>query len=259
MVALPFRLPMGWVETVPYFCATTEMTVDLANAIPVKQWLPPHPMEKIVNTPPPLEEMSAALSQMTTFQSDSGRNKLVRNPLPTDHAVLCPLQKLVQSTDIYIDNFIMATQGNDVAHLQHLRHSIDAVFRPIDAFDSEYRKPVLSKKKALKGDTYLCTHKLILGWVLDLMAHTLELPPHHKECLQQIFDDLCNKTQVGVLLWQKVLGELCSMAIGIPCSHGLFSMLQEGLKYTDKGQIRITQEMHDQLSVFEYVKKDLDQ
>ena len=69
----------------------------------------------------------------------------------------------------------MATQGNDAGHLQHLHHllhSIDAMFRPIDAFDSEYRKPVLSKKKALKGDTFLCTRKLILGWVLDTMAHT---------------------------------------------------------------------------------------
>ena len=137
----------------------------------------------------------------------------------------------------------MATQGNDVAclqHLCHLLHLLDAVFRPIDAFDSEYRKPILSKKKALKGDTYLCTCE-------------------HKERLQQIFDDLCNKTRVGVSLWQKVLGELCSMAIGIPGSHGLFSMLQEGLKYTDKGQIHITQEMLDQLSDFEYLKKDLDQ
>ena len=262
MVALPFRLPMGWVESIPYFCAATETTADLANAIPVKQWLPLHPMEKIANTPPLLEEMSATLSQMTAFQSNSSCNKLVHNPLLTDHAVLHPLQKLVQSTNIYVDNFIMATQGNDVAHLQHLchlLHSLDAVFRPIDAFDSEYCKPVLSKKKAPKGNTYLCTCKLILGWVLDLMAHTLELLPHHKEHLQQIFDDLCDKTWVGVLLWQKVLSELCSMAIGIPSSHGLFSMLQEGLKYTDKGQICITQEMCNQLSDFEYLKKDLDQ
>ena len=200
--------------------------------------LPPHPMEKIVNTPPLPEEMPAALSQTTALQSDSGHDKLAHNPLPTDHAVLCPLQKLVQSTDIYVDDFIMSTQGNDAAHLQHLchlLHLIDAMFRPIDDFESEYCKPVLSKKKALKGDTYLCTRKPILGWVLDLMAHTLELPPHCKECLQQIFDDLCNKTWVGISLWQKILGELHSMAIGIPGSCGLFSMLQEGLKYTKKG------------------------
>ena len=62
MVALPFGLPMGWVESVPYFCSVTKTTADLANAIPVKQWLPPHPMEKIVNTPLPLEEMPATLS-----------------------------------------------------------------------------------------------------------------------------------------------------------------------------------------------------
>ena len=36
-------------------------------------------------------------------------------------------------------------------------------------------------------------------------------------------------------------------------------MLQEGLKYTGKGRICITQNMHNQLSDFEYLKKDLDQ
>ena len=95
--------------------------------------------------------------------------------------------------------------------------------------------------------------------MLDTAAHTLELPPHQKERLQQIFDDLRGQTRVGVTLWQKVLGELRSMAIGIPGSRGLFSMLQEGLKYRDKGCIHITQVMRDQLADFEYLKRDLDQ
>ena len=64
---------------------------------------------------------------------------------------------------------------------------------------------------------------------------------------------------MGITLWQKVLGKLWSMAIGIPSSCGLFSMLQEGLKYRDKGCIHITQVMRDQLADFEYLKRDLDQ
>ena len=59
---------------------------------------------------------------------------------------------------------------------------------------------------------------------------------------------------MGITLWQKVLGELQSMAIGIPGSRGLFSMLQEGLKYRDNGHIHITQVMRDQLADFEYLK-----
>ena len=184
MVALPFSLPMGWVESVPYFCTVTKMIADLANGLPTNKWIPPHLMEELANTPPPLEEMPATLNLMACLQSDTSCDNLVRNPIPADHAVLCPLQKPVWSTDIYLDNFIMAIQGSETICLQHLLcllYSIDAVFRPIDQYDSEHCKPVLSKKKALKGNAYLCTQKLILSWMLDTTAHTLELPPHQKE------------------------------------------------------------------------------
>ena len=105
--------------------------------------------------------------------------------------------------------------------------------------------------------TCLCFQKIVLGWILDSLTHTLELPPHQLERLQQIFDDLQICTQVGISKWQKVLGELRSMAIGIPGSQGLLTLLQEGLKYKDKNQICITTEMQDQLADFEYLKKDL--
>ena len=31
LVAFPLVLPMGWMESPPYFCVTTEMVADLAN------------------------------------------------------------------------------------------------------------------------------------------------------------------------------------------------------------------------------------
>ena len=86
--------------------------------------------------------------------------------------------------------------------------------------DSEYHNHVASVKKLKKGDACLCTWKIILGWILDCLAHTLELPPHWLERLQQIFDDLCNHMCVRVSKWQKVLGELQCIAIGIPGSWG---------------------------------------
>ena len=122
MVALPFSLPMGWVESVPYFCTVTETIVDLANGLPANKWLPPHPMEELVNTPLPPEETPAALHLMACLQSDTSCDNPVRNPIPSDHAVLCPLQKPVWSTDIYLDDFIMAIQGSETVRLQHLSH-----------------------------------------------------------------------------------------------------------------------------------------
>jgi len=47
------------------------------------------------------------------------------------------------------------------------------------------------------------------------------------------------------------------MAIGIPGSRGLFSMLQDGLKYTDKHCIKLTPAIVNQLSDFEHLANDL--
>ena len=47
------------------------------------------------------------------------------------------------------------------------------------------------------------------------------------------------------------------MSIGIPGSRGLFSLLQEGLRHTDKHRIRITPAMRDQLSDFEHLAATL--
>jgi len=55
LVGMPLTLPMGWLESVPYFCATTEMVADRANSRPLKEQLLPHPLEKLALTKPKLE------------------------------------------------------------------------------------------------------------------------------------------------------------------------------------------------------------
>ena len=111
-------------------------------------------------------------------------------PLDPPPSVLRPFRKPVRHTDIYLDDYILCLQGNAHARLRHLRrllHSIDAVFRPVDAQDSPHRKDVPSLKKLLKGDAYLSTRKVILGWIIDCVKQTLELPPHRIQRLQAIF------------------------------------------------------------------------
>jgi len=50
LVGLPLTLPMGWLESVPFFCATTEMVADRANSRSPKEQLLPHPLEKLALT-----------------------------------------------------------------------------------------------------------------------------------------------------------------------------------------------------------------
>ena len=89
-------------------------------------------------------------------------------------------------------------------------------------------------KKFEAGDGYFCPRKVVLGWLIDCTRQTLELPPHRRQRLQEIFDTLRHKDRVAVKMWHRFLGELRSMALGIPGSRGLFSLLQEGLRHTDR-------------------------
>jgi len=137
--------------------------------------------------------------------------------------------------------------------------STTSSFRPLDKHDSPYCKHVPSKKKLQKGDSYPVTCKVILGWVVNSLEQTLELPPHQKQRLTDIFEYLRGRSRVGLTQWQKILGELRSMAIGIPGSRGLFSLLQNEIKFSDQGRIRLTAAMIDQLSDFEYRANSLNE
>jgi hypothetical protein len=57
LVALPLTLPMGWINSIPYFCALTKTVADLAANTPTNRYLPHHPMEDATNTPPPPDSM----------------------------------------------------------------------------------------------------------------------------------------------------------------------------------------------------------
>ena len=83
-------------------------------------------------------------------------------------------------------------------------------------------------KKFLKGDGCWTTRKTVLGWVVDTVAETLELPPHRRSRLHEILDGIApTQRRISTKTWHKVIGELRSMVAAIPGSRGLFSTLQE--------------------------------
>jgi hypothetical protein len=59
-----------------------------------------------------------------------------------------------------------------------LFESIDTVLRPLLPTNNPHRKDPISIKKFLKGDAAWATRKSILGWSIDTVACTVELPPH---------------------------------------------------------------------------------
>jgi len=154
MVAMPLTLPMGWKDSVPYFCSATETVADIANSMPTNAHLDPHPLEQVANTPPPAETDPSVPT--TTAKEASTTNR----PLVSMPPVLRPYHKPTMFTDIFIDDYILGIQGKPRERLQHLRrllHAIDQVFRPVDKKDAATRNHVPSVKKFLKGDAYLST------------------------------------------------------------------------------------------------------
>ena len=61
---------------------------------------------------------------------------------------------------------------------------------------------------------------------MDTIRHTIELPPHRKETLAQIFEELSGLKRVSTKKWASILGRLRFVSVAIPSSAGLFSTLQ---------------------------------
>jgi hypothetical protein len=256
MVAFPLRLPMGWVESPPYFCAAAETACDLANAR--LHWdPPPHRLDAEADTPPAPNGPTAvpASCSPAPFPASTPeppprlqrRRRLRRTPLA--------------QFDLYVDDYLGAAQGSR-KRLQRLRrvllHSLDEVFRPLDPSDSPYRQEPASVKKLRKGDAYWATRHIILGWLIDTVRLTIELPPHRVERLLAILASIApDQKRIQVEKWHQLLGELRSMLLGIPGAKGLFSVLQEAFRHQSDNRVRLSSSVHAFLDDFRWLAQDL--
>ncbi|MCA1806662.1 MAG: hypothetical protein LC687_02190, partial [Actinobacteria bacterium] len=131
----------------------------------------------------------------------------------------------------------------------HLLHALDQVLaRP--ASNEPHRNEAISLKKLLKGDGSWNTRKLILGWIVDTIRQTIELPPHRKETLAQIFKELSRLKRVNAKKWASYLGKLRFVSVAIPGSAGLFSALQWAQNKAKGNRIRVNRFVRDSLSAF---------
>ena len=145
MVAFPLVLPMGWVNSPPYFSAVTETAADLMNdAFKRSEEYPPHRLE----------------DQALQVEADNDLGS--RNPThsltePTIHPPR--LRQRLKYVDIYVDDFIALLQGNAEQQrqaMQLLLHILDKIFREGNPLD-QYRQEPASVKKLRKGDAKWAT------------------------------------------------------------------------------------------------------
>ena len=256
LIAVPMTLPMGWKESPPAFSANTETVTDLANN--------------------DLKTIGAAAFRDRPHRLDVLSESKVVEPIPaiapTPITSITPVPKPfttdrkkrpVQYWDVYVDDFCGLSQGNKWkrrAVKRALLHALDKVFRPLEASDGPHRQEPASLKKLLKGDATWDTRKVILGWLIDTVRGTIELPPHRIERLHEILDGISpNQKVIAVKEWHKVLGELRSMSIAIPGARGLFSVLQEAFRHVEKDRprLRLTKQVHDFLADFKWLANDI--
>jgi hypothetical protein len=252
LVAFPLVLPMGWVESLPLFCAATETIADLANSnIRSGVQAGPHRLREVANTPPDPNE-APILPPANTH---------ILSALEVPSHSLGPRKRPVKYVDVYVDDFIGLAQGGPKAR-DHIRDnlfaSIDQVFRPALSDEGKHRQEPSSTKKLGKGDGHWATQKKILGWFLDTVQGTIQLPQRRIDRLLTILQELPRtKRRIAVTKWQKILGELRSMVLAVPGLRGLFSLLQEALRHQEKARIKLSQELHDFLDDIRWVVNDL--
>jgi hypothetical protein len=142
LIAFPVILPMGWVHGPNFLCAVTETIADLANARFASNNMTTtiHCLNNTACTPPDEEPHKAA-----TFHG-------IPPPMTCSH---CPLKPPLNFTDVYMDDFLAASQlsGTDLDQARStLFEAIDTVLCPLLPTDNPHHKDPISIKKSLKGD-----------------------------------------------------------------------------------------------------------
>ena len=243
LVAFPMVLPMGWVHSPNYLCAVTETICDLTNArlhANDINWTPHHLSTLAASTP---------TLQPTMFPPGDVPDVRSRGPL----------QQPCNFTDVYMDDFIMACQlpqNHRTAVRNTLFHCIDSVLRQLSPTDTNRKEPN-STKKLQQGDASWSTVKIILGWKIDTIRRTIELPENRAIRLATLLDIPRHQHRTSVRKWQSLIGELRSMALALPGSRGLFSQLQSVLTSTMHQRLLLTPAVHDQLDDLRWLANDI--
>jgi hypothetical protein len=261
MVGVPLACTMGWVESPPTFCAMSETVCDRANALFAASPLaaPPH---RLNATAALLDDLDTSMTPRPREADDVAANAalaaipgVVLEPPEPEHLAPpsnCAFNRPLGHTDVFVDDFIQLGQGSKRrmnALRLHLLAAIDEILARPTSTES-HRNEAISLKKLVQGDGSWATRQLILGWIIDVLRQTLELPPHRKLALAEIFTSLASTKRVTVKRWQKILGKLRFVSQAIPGSVGLFCALQLALSRPSDGRIRITKALRHHITTF---------
>ena len=205
MIVVPRALQMGWNESPAYFCATTETVRDVAQTwIDNGEKLQPHPME--------------------TFTKPT--------KTPRRQSLVGPRAHI---STVYVDDHIMAAVEDKAGKLlqrtaRATLQAIHSVFPPPSATNSPGAKDPISEKKLHKGDGRWDTQKEILGYMMDGIDRTVQLPTDRADALIKEVRAILRKTRVQLKRFWSIVGRLQHAARILPAARGFFTPLYNALK-----------------------------
>jgi hypothetical protein len=218
-IVIPTSLQMGWCESPPFFCAATETARDVIQALFTHLGnIPPHPHEHymVQNTPP---------------------SKSLTNTKNT---------KLIE---VYVDDFITATNNLDISHLTQMAratlHGIHSIFPPTAVSKHSGGDPI-SEKKMIANEGLFDYEKEILGWIFNGVEYTISLPTAKVKKIQTLLKQTAKQGTVPIKQFQQLTGKLNHAAIGIPAGRGLFSPIYNALAKSSS-TIKITPQLRQAL------------
>ena len=215
---------MGWCESPPFFCASTETAQDIITLLLEEPHLPAHPMETIM-----LQKCC-------------------------EHECFPAPERQVQLIKVYVDDFIGATNDLSFHNLQHMSramlHGIHSIFPPPKVTGHCGEDPV-SESKLAKGEGTWEYRKEILGWIFDGEAYTIQLPPEKCATICSQLRQLRKSNRASLNRFQRVAGRLQHAAMGMPGGKALFTPIDMAMK-GDPEYITLTPVLRQCLEDWQY-------
>ena len=139
----------------------------------------------------------------------------------------------VNLVEVFVDDFVGATNNSDKSHLQHfsraMLYGVHSIFPPPEVSGHHGQDPI-SQKKMDQGDGTWSTTKEILGWLVDGANFTIQLTPDKFEKIARLIKKVCKTKFCEIKKIQELAGKLQHASFGIPGGKGLFSPIHRALK-----------------------------
>jgi hypothetical protein len=211
-VVIPPALQMGWVSSPPFFCAATETGRDIAEWLRLFPSLPPHE----------LEQMMLPSNQLQFLQHLLKPQDWPQEQLPDMSRRICYL------LEVYMDDYCALLQSTDPQIITHhsraLLHAIHQIF-PADPSQDPHQDAISYKKLVSEHEGVWTTRKEILGWIMDGINRTIELPPKKVETILSTIKKCLRRQHAESKAFQSLVGKLTHATLGLPTGRSLMAPL----------------------------------